>query len=219
VCYQGDDSGKIPGCEGTGIPDSGYCVAYRLKIPTGVDKDATNRDVHGQLLDNSDPAFTYEVLMNEGKDACRSLERYGFSELEHGLLCSPRTCAWNVTAVMETDKSICEWCALRDLPQSPCLLKANPTDKEKEEGPECQRKCQVEKSDAYYNRITRGVELVFGDKPSVGFICSTKEAVINDGKDLPGFCCLDAPYQLDVSNWGNAVSLEIESDSKRSHDD
>jgi hypothetical protein len=47
----------------------------------------------------------------------------------------------------------------------------------------------------------------------VGFICGIKEAVVNEAADLPGFCCLDAPYQLDNEDWGNEVSLELDSDS------
>jgi hypothetical protein len=192
-------------------------------IPTGVDADAPNRDVHGHLLNNDDPAFTVEALM-EGRskrsDACRSLAKYGpytSTTLEHELLCSPLTCAWKNSIVEEYDE--CPFCRDNFLPGT-CLLK-DATVEEKEEyelkeGPECQRKCQLEKSDGYYNAITRGIELVFGDKPSVGFICSVKEAVIIYGKDLPGYCCLDAPYQLNISNWGNAVSVEIESDSQRS---
>lgn len=225
MCNQGKVSNELPACEGTGTLGSGYCVPYRLRIPTGVDKKAANRDLHGRLENNSDPAFTFEVLIEEGSDACRSLGRYGsFSALEHELLCSPVTCAWNIT-LAEADESICQYCLLQysNVTKSACLLKKNANADEIEEhqikGPECQRKCQLEESDAYYNAITRGVELVFGDKPSVGFICSIKEAVIKDGKSLPGSCCLDAPFQLDGSNWGNAVSVEIGSDSQRSYDD
>jgi hypothetical protein len=42
--------------------------------------------------------------------------------------------------------------------------------------------------------------LVFGEKPSLGFVCGNADAVVNDGKNLPGYCCLDAPYQSDP--WG-----------------
>jgi hypothetical protein len=55
--------------------------------------------------------------------------------------------------------------------------------------------------------IQRGLELVFGDRPSPGFICGVKEAVLG-GASLPGYCCLDAPYQRQGDNWGYAVSDE-----------
>lgn len=43
-----------------------------------------------------------------------------------------------------------------------------------------------------------------------GFICGIKkEAVVAGGKPLPGSCCLDAPYELDVVNWGPAVRCHI----------
>jgi hypothetical protein len=83
----------------------------------------------------------------------------------------------------------------------------------------CARECRIERKEYYYKAITKGFELVFGDKPSVGFICGIKNAVVNNEKpipkDLPGECCLDAPYQLDNKNWGNKVSLELDIDSKR----
>jgi hypothetical protein len=53
--------------------------------------------------------------------------------------------------------------------------------------------------------ITKALELVFGDKPSVGFICGIKEAVVNGNEAMPGYCCLDAPYQLDEDQWGREV--------------
>jgi hypothetical protein len=55
--------------------------------------------------------------------------------------------------------------------------------------------------------IQRGLELVFGDRPTQGFICGVKEAVVG-GASLPGYCCLDAPYQRQGDNWGYAVSDE-----------
>ena len=60
-----------------------------------------------------------------------------------------------------------------------------------------------------YEPIDTSLELVFGSKPSIGFICGIKDAVRqyskNDGKALPGHCCLDAPFQLDDQHWGYEV--------------
>jgi hypothetical protein len=47
-------------------------------------------------------------------------------------------------------------------------------------------------------RLTRAAELVFGDKPSVGFICGVKES-----QKMAGSCCLDSPFG---QFWGTAVS-------------
>jgi hypothetical protein len=59
-------------------------------------------------------------------------------------------------------------------------------------------KCYAEK---VYMPIGKSLELVFGDRPSPGFICGIREAVVAGGKPLPGSCCLDTPYELDGVNW------------------
>jgi hypothetical protein len=80
------------------------------------------------------------------------------------------------------------------------------------EGRPCERECRLNRKEDYYNAITQAFELVFGDRPSVGYICGIKRAVVDHGKNLPGECCISAPFQSET-NWGNAVSLELESDS------
>jgi hypothetical protein len=57
-----------------------------------------------------------------------------------------------------------------------------------------------------YEPLLQSVELVFGEQPSKGFICGIKEAVVEDGKRLPGSCCLDAPYEMSGDEWGRPVS-------------
>ena len=42
----------------------------------------------------------------------------------------------------------------------------------------------------FFESIRIGLEMVFGEKPSAGFICGTKEAIVEDGKTIPGSCCL-----------------------------
>ena len=51
-----------------------------------------------------------------------------------------------------------------------------------------------------YKAITDGFELVFGIDPSVGYICGLRGA-----ETMPGYCCLDAPYELNECQWGNQV--------------
>jgi hypothetical protein len=36
--------------------------------------------------------------------------------------------------------------------------------------------------------------LVFDNQPSLGFVCGSVDAVVNDQKSLLGYCCLGAPY-------------------------
>jgi hypothetical protein len=71
----------------------------------------------------------------------------------------------------------------------------------------------VESNDNFFSTGSVTVEaleeaaiLVFGDQPSPGFVCGNADAVINDQKFLPGYCCLDAPYQSDP--WGQAFSCD-----------
>ena len=61
--------------------------------------------------------------------------------------------------------------------------------------------------DNFYQPISTSLELVFGAKTSPGFICGVKEAVVYHMKKLPGWCCLDAPYELEGSAWGQKVSI------------
>ena len=62
-------------------------------------------------------------------------------------------------------------------------------------------------ADHFNEPIGRSLELVFVFSASPGYICGIKEAVVDDGKPLPGYCCLDAPFQLDGEYWGHQVSL------------
>jgi hypothetical protein len=56
-----------------------------------------------------------------------------------------------------------------------------------------------------FEELDTAIELVFGEKASVGFICSIAESVAGDNKTLPGRCCLSAPFQTD-DPWGQPVS-------------
>ena len=60
-------------------------------------------------------------------------------------------------------------------------------------------------ADEFNGPIGNSLELVFGLDASPGFICGVKDAVVNDNKELPGFCCLDAPFQLPDDYWGHEV--------------
>ena len=61
-----------------------------------------------------------------------------------------------------------------------------------------------------FSRIDTAIELVFGERSSVGFICSIANSVVDDNLNLPGRCCLDAPYQNLDNFWGTPVSLTVE---------
>jgi hypothetical protein len=75
------------------------------------------------------------------------------------------------------------------------------------------------------------MELVFGTKTSVGFLCGVKEAVKDAFNDplknvaIPGYCCLDSPYDSEESWWGKSVSVWLRRrflvsklNSSRTHD-
>ncbi len=51
------------------------------------------------------------------------------------------------------------------------------------------------------------VALVFGNKTTIGQVCSfAKGLQSNIVTNIPGFCCLDAPYQSKIDEWGEKVS-------------
>mmetsp|Transcript_84099 Transcript_84099/g.126082 ORF Transcript_84099/g.126082 Transcript_84099/m.126082 type:complete len:1454 (+) Transcript_84099:272-4633(+) len=55
----------------------------------------------------------------------------------------------------------------------------------------------------YLEKIQYGLGLVFGERRSTpGYVCGIKSAVVDEGKSLPGTCCLDAPYELGGGDWG-----------------
>ena len=52
------------------------------------------------------------------------------------------------------------------------------------------------------------IALVFGNKTTIGQICSFSKGLASQTvTDIPGFCCLDAPYQSMGEEWGAKVSL------------
>ncbi len=55
--------------------------------------------------------------------------------------------------------------------------------------------------------LDSSIALVFGNKTTVGQVCSfAKGLASNTVTKLPGFCCLDAPYQSNMEEWGEKVS-------------
>lgn len=62
----------------------------------------------------------------------------------------------------------------------------------------------------FFQPVDTALELVFGEKPSPGFICGIKDRVVHDGKPLPGTCCLDAAYQLYDDHWGKSYDCSLE---------
>jgi hypothetical protein len=54
----------------------------------------------------------------------------------------------------------------------------------------------------------KAIALVFGNKTTIGQVCSfAKGLASNTVTAIPGFCCLDAPYQSKIEEWGEKVSL------------
>ena len=52
------------------------------------------------------------------------------------------------------------------------------------------------------------IALVFGNKTTIGQVCSFANGLkSNTVTNIPGFCCLDAPYQSKLEYWGEKVSL------------
>ena len=59
-------------------------------------------------------------------------------------------------------------------------------------------------------KISHGLELVFGADTSLGYICGMAEHVKKNSGSLPGTCCIDTPYQAEDDNWGFEVSTSYE---------
>jgi len=59
------------------------------------------------------------------------------------------------------------------------------------------------------HQIDAALELAFGVEPSPGFICGTKEAIVERNHSMLGRCCLDAPHELEGDAWGHPVSVDM----------
>jgi hypothetical protein len=72
------------------------------------------------------------------------------------------------------------------------------------EGCKTQLKTQFDKTNDLFDK---SIALVFGNKTTIGQVCSfAKGLASNTVTTIPGFCCLDAPYQSKIEEWGEKVS-------------
>lgn len=58
--------------------------------------------------------------------------------------------------------------------------------------------------------IDKSISLVFGDKTTIGQVCAYSKGLTSTNKivvDIPGFCCLDAPYKARDEEWGEKVRV------------
>jgi hypothetical protein len=58
--------------------------------------------------------------------------------------------------------------------------------------------------------IDKSISLVFGDKTTIGQVCAYSKGLTSTNKtviDIPGFCCLDAPYKARTEEWGEKVRV------------
>jgi hypothetical protein len=62
--------------------------------------------------------------------------------------------------------------------------------------------------------LDQSIILLFGNKTTIGQVCAyakgvekTDEDDVPEVNDVPGFCCLDAPYEAESGQvWGEKVS-------------
>jgi hypothetical protein len=202
----------------------------RVLIPTNfATAEGGSRNMHGQLVNNYVPAFeravlssTYAIdveLPSRGTggtfpvDASFALDLTPpYITLDQPFFCSKFSCAADYDCRRDNPPV---YCIEESFIQTACQPEGYgiTTCSKAKDGAACEKKCKDEKKAAYYDAITRGFDLVFGQRTSIGFICGIKERALvkTDGESpLPGYCCLDAPYQLDILNWGSAVSLKNE---------
>ena len=58
--------------------------------------------------------------------------------------------------------------------------------------------------------LDKSISLVFGDKTTIGQVCAYSKGLTSTNKtvvDIPGFCCLDAPYKARNEEWGEKVRV------------
>jgi hypothetical protein len=68
-----------------------------------------------------------------------------------------------------------------------------------------QLKAQFQKT---MDMFDSSIALVFGNKTTIGQVCSFAKGLKSKTvTNIPGFCCLDAPYQSKIEEWGEKVSL------------
>ena len=72
------------------------------------------------------------------------------------------------------------------------------------EGCKTQLKTQFDKTNDLFDK---SIALVFGNKTTIGQVCSFAKGLASKTvTTIPGFCCLDAPYQSKIDSWGEKVS-------------
>lgn len=107
-----------------------------------------------------------------------------------------------IEAVMNVDPPSC---SLPNFKTDPIFDCQNPS----KDNPVCLYAEVIEEAillGADFAKIDTAIELIFGESASVGFVCSIAESVA-DGKQIPGRCCLDAPYsKQNETTWGQPVS-------------
>ena len=72
------------------------------------------------------------------------------------------------------------------------------------DGCKTQLKTQFNKTNDLFDKA---IALVFGNKTTIGQVCSFAKGLASKTvTTIPGFCCLDAPYQSKIEEWGEKVS-------------
>jgi hypothetical protein len=77
-------------------------------------------------------------------------------------------------------------------------------------GPLLTDDCKMQLRAQFYETMDMfdsSIALVFGNKTTIGQVCSFAKGLKSKTvTNIPGFCCLDAPYQSKIEEWGEKVS-------------
>ncbi|CAB9525265.1 TECPR [Seminavis robusta] len=183
VTYEASGTGSVrewelePFVFGIGGTEPSDINGYR--IPVSVDffgSASSGRDKHGHLISNTVPGFVFKKYTD--------------------LIAEYNICASGL--VTQFDTTLTE--ALNNETVTDATIGKDVFDGKMDEfvddlGKDC--------ISPMFDQIGAGLELVFGEKPSPGFICGMKGAIISQESIMPGYCCLDAPYELQGDAWGH----------------
>jgi hypothetical protein len=151
--------------------------ATKFRFPIALDVSTTEtRTQHGQLKGNSRSAFLFQ-------DYALLLEEYKACDAEHNGIAKQALTSAIAASTIEAATEI--------FTSGIDQYIGNLTEE-----------CIAD----VFEVVGTGLEFVFGDHPSPGFICGIKDAIVTEGLTIPGSCCLDAPFQLDGDDWGRQVS-------------
>lgn len=167
-------------------------------FPSGLEESSTNE--YGQLKDNTAVVYAYGQEECGFPSSCEAHEPFSLLSMGQPL---SSWCDWVCKGATNNDCGR-NGTANQDLP---CTAYINYLEGSNQQLEDSFVDNTLYRAAEVLAKISekrqRGINLVFGSKASPGAVCGVKEDVVNHGKPMPGFCCLDAPHQQPTADWGS----------------